>query len=241
MTIAVLISDPDPSSARRLARELEAHADDLEVVAVCGPAAASGAAAACLPDVALLGDGAHEAHVMVRGVRTSSPATRVLVLTADPLDGRHFAAVRAGATGAVARSAGVAAQAGSIRDAAADRLPLDAAHAASARVELGRSGGAPMAGDVERAILDHLERGADVGDVSRALEIPVERVWRRLRDVRAKLELADRLDSAGATPVRPSHSAPADVSHGGAHDPTGETRSRGRRVAGGTHRTDAAG
>jgi DNA-binding NarL/FixJ family response regulator len=237
VTVAVLISDADRGSAARLARELEAHAGDVEVVAVCGPAATALLAASVLPDVAVVleRDAGDEAPLLVRGVRTASPSTRVLLLAADPLDGRHYAAVRAGASGAALASAGVADHVEAIRRVAGDRLPLAPDVATAALRELRAEG-------TEGRILRALGRGVAITDASRALDVSVESIWRRLRDVRAKLELADRLDAAEAAPPASTRNGasvvlPSDASV----DRTGETRGRDRAAAAGGRRSGAAG
>lgn len=204
MTLAVIISDPSAATGRLLARQLEDEAEDIEVLAVVrSPGEVERAVRELLPDVVVLSlSGDDDASPIVRRMRSASPSVRVLLLASSTSGGRVYPAIKAGASAAVVRWALACSHVAAIRDAAADRTLLPQGLANIIRRDLADFQPGLVTPDEDR-ILAAIGLGDGVARIALALRLPEQLVWRRLRDIRAKLEVADRVMSARGNTAPP--------------------------------------
>jgi DNA-binding NarL/FixJ family response regulator len=193
----------DHAVVREGMRFLFGQEPDIEVVGEAATGAEAGPmVAASQPDVLLLDlflpdtDGI----AVLKEVRRDSPATHVVMLTSAPDDASLVAAIRAGATSYLQKTAAVPAVLATVRAAArgestlppdvATRL-LNALHSEGRAVDpLDRL--TPR----ERDVLTALAQGRSNRQIARDLRIGEETVKTHVSGVLAKLGLADRTQAA---------------------------------------------
>lgn len=197
MTILVTICDDHPAFALGLAKLLADDAPDIEVVGVAdGAEEAERLAREVLPDVMLMdimlpGIDGIEA---TRRVRSASPGTKVVILTASDEVHDLQRAMRAGASGYVVKDQDVTEIADAVRAIARGNLVLPSHLAASLLHDL--ESAAPDLNDAEREILAGIARGETNKDLATRLHLSERTVRRRVEDIYSKLHLADRIGAA---------------------------------------------
>lgn len=215
LTILVTICDDHPAFALGLAKLLADDAPDIEVVGVAdGAEEAERLAREVLPDVMLMdimlpGIDGIEA---TRRVRSASPGTKVVILTASDEVHDLQRAMRAGASGYVVKDQDVTEIADAVRAIARGNLVLPSHLAASLLHDL--ESAAPDLNDAEREILAGIARGETNKDLATRLHLSERTVRRRVEDIYSKLHLADRIGAAiyaskrglGATTTQPQRS-----------------------------------
>lgn len=196
--IAVMICDDHPAFARGLATLLEQEAADIEVAGVITDAKElEQAARQSPPDVLLLDlrmpgmDGIEAA----RRMRTISPTTRVLVLTASDEQSDLYQALRAGASGYVLKEADVSEIAGAVRSVFRGHLVIPA-HLVGSFVHDLEEADPTALSDVEREILSGIAQGETNREIADRLHMSERTVRRRVEDVYTKLHVTDRLQAA---------------------------------------------
>lgn len=179
---------------------------DLEVLEVVDRAdAAEGAAARHHPDVAVVdldlpGGSGHDA---VAAMRSASPHTRFLVLTALRDRVELGKVVETGVSGLLHKSSDVPAIIDAVRQIASGRnlLPPDLAAALLGDLREARQRG--WRADVlreeltgrEEEVLSALAQGLSVGDIAEQLHISPDTVETHLKNARRKLDVSSRLEA----------------------------------------------
>jgi len=148
------------------------------------------------PDVAvmdLLLPGGMDGIEATRLVRSRSPRTRIVVLTASTDEARLIAAVRAGATGYVRKDSEPEVLLSAVRAAARGQSVLDPSVAGAALRDLVR-GGPPEEQLTEReiAVLRQLAHGRTNREIAEALFISEETVKTHVGNILGKLQLTHR-------------------------------------------------
>ena len=196
--IGVMICDDHPAFARGLATLLEQEAADIEVAGVITNSdELEQAARQSPPDVLLLDlrmpgmDGIEAA----RRMRTISPTTRVLVLTASDEQSDLYQALRAGASGYVLKGADVSEIAGAVRSVFLGHLVIPA-HLVGSFVHDLEEADPTSLSEVERDILGGIARGETNREIADRLHMSERTVRRRVEDVYTKLHVTDRLQAA---------------------------------------------
>jgi DNA-binding NarL/FixJ family response regulator len=199
--IRVLIVD-DHAVVRQGLRTFLELQDGIEVV---GEAAdgeeALAVAAETTPDVALVDlvmprlDGI----ATIERLRTSSPATRVLVLTSFLDDDMIFPAVRAGAAGYLLKDAQPADLVAAIRTVSEGKAQLDPSVAARVLEELAADARTPapeLLTAREREVLALLARGLANKAIARELGVSEKTVKTHVSNILGKLGVHDRTQAA---------------------------------------------
>jgi two-component system, NarL family, response regulator LiaR len=193
----------DHAVVREGMRFLFGQEPDIEVVGEAATGAAAGPmVAASRPDVLLLDlflpdvDGI----AVLKEIRRDSPDTRVVMLTSAPDDASLVAAIRAGATSYLQKTAGVPEVLASVRAAARGESTLPPEVATRLLNALQSEGRAVDPLDRltprERDVLAALAQGRSNREIARALRIGEETVKTHVSAVLAKLGLADRTQAA---------------------------------------------
>jgi NarL family two-component system response regulator LiaR len=200
--IRVLIVD-DHKVVRQGLRFLLEQEDGIEVVAECadGPAAVR-AVRALEPTVVLLDlfmPGENGLSVLAQ-IKRDRPATEVLMLTSSDADEHLLAAIRAGALAYLPKTAGVEQVIESVRAAARGESLLDPRLAArlvrEVREVATRRGPLDSLSPREVEVLGVLARGRSNRQIARNLSISEETVKAHVSSILAKLQLADRTQTA---------------------------------------------
>jgi NarL family two-component system response regulator LiaR len=200
--IRVLIVD-DHKVVRQGLRFLLEQEDGIEVVAECadGPAAVR-AVRALEPTVVLLDlfmPGESGLSVLAQ-IKRDRPATEVLMLTSSDADEHLLAAIRAGARAYRPKTAGVEQVIESVRAAARGESLLDPRLAArlvrEVREVATRRGPLDSLSPREVEVLGVLARGRSNRQIARNLSISEETVKAHVSSILAKLQLADRTQTA---------------------------------------------
>jgi len=203
--ISVLVVEDHRVVAEALAALLSAELD-LEVRGIAGSVKeAVAAAAALLPEVVLLdwrlpdGTGAEAAI----GIHSKAPDAAILFLSADDSEETMLAALEAGASGYLTKSAPGDQLVGAVRGAAAGEMLIPPGRLAAllrsqrrlAREEVQRS---RLLGDLtlrEKEILRLMIHGADNRDIAAALHISYETVRTHVKRILEKLDARTKLEA----------------------------------------------
>lgn len=202
MAIALVVAHADVASGRELARAIEREAEDIEVLGVvAGVEDATGSAAELLPDVVLLHlNRLPRPTSVIAGIRLSAPSVRILAVSAD--ERLAYPAICAGATNVLGPEVPIAGIVTAVHDCASGSVLLPARVVEEAARDLERF--RPGLLTLERQILERIAAGCTPGAISSQLEIAEATVWRRVADIRAKLELLGRLAAATGTVSEPA-------------------------------------
>lgn len=194
--IRVVLVDDHRVVQKGLRSYLESFAD----VEVAGTASSGEEALAKLeewmPDVVVMDlsmPGGIDGIEATRRVRTLSPHTQVVVLTAHTDDARVVAALRAGAIGYVRKDSDPEVFLSAVRAAARGQSVLDPAVAGSVLQDLVRGG--PLGDDLserEKDVLRQLAHGRTNREIGEALHVSEETVKTHVGNILSKLQLSHR-------------------------------------------------
>jgi DNA-binding NarL/FixJ family response regulator len=198
--ISVVLADDQPAVRGGLRRSLASEPDIRLVAEAADGREAIQAVAAYRPAVLLVGIEMPELNGLdaTRAVSAVAPATAVLMLSGDEDDESVFAAVRAGARGAVAKDAEPAEIVAAVRCVAGGGVRFGPRIARWVGELL--SGGPdglpnmsfPQLTVGEREVLDLVADGLANGQISDRLRLAAAVVGDRVSSIRAKLQDADR-------------------------------------------------
>jgi two-component system, NarL family, response regulator LiaR len=198
--ITVVIADDHPVVRQGLRTFLDLQ-EDLEVVAEASNGEEAVARAVeFVPDVVVLDlvmpkmDGIEA----IRGIRDTSPSTRVLVLTSFLDDEKVLPAVKAGAAGYLLKDAEPGELANAIRTVTRGEALLHPTVAAKVVQELASRDRSPVAELTEREleVLRLLARGLANKAIALELNVSEKTVKTHVSNILAKLHLADRTQAA---------------------------------------------
>lgn len=205
-SIRVLLADDQALSRERLAVLLGAQPDIDVVGEAVGRADAVAQAAWLQPDVVLIDvrmPGLDRIAATVQ-LLSGSGATRVLVLTTEDEDEHVHAALRAGASGVVPKSASAVALAEAVRAVALSDTALvpsrtarlladDTAHSLWSPADFGPR---QRLTDLETEVLALLAQGLSDTEIATELAVTEQTVTTHMRRVLTKLDLRDRTQAA---------------------------------------------
>ncbi|UTI63701.1 response regulator transcription factor [Paraconexibacter antarcticus] len=195
--IRVLLVDDHALLRAGLSRLLEAH-EDVEVVAEAADGEAGAALAAQLqPDVALvdLAMPGEDGIQATRRIRASSPATRVVILTAFSDRAQILGALDAGAVGYLLKDAAPEELLDGLRAAARGEAPL-APQAVAAVSDRGSAAAGGTLTPREREVLKLVAEGLPNKQIARALGISEKTVKAHLTKIFEAVGVTDRTAAA---------------------------------------------
>ena len=194
----VVVCDDHPAFARGLAALLPTEPGEIDVVSVVTSAAdATRVVSDLLPDVVLMdirlpGTDGIEA---TRQVRSASPTTQVVMLTASEDESDLYDALRAGASGYVTKDRDVSEIANAIRAVCRGHLVIPTHLAGRFLSDLEATEPAPLS-QMERDILTGIAHGETNRELAARLHVSERTVRRRIEDLYARLHLSDRIQAA---------------------------------------------
>lgn len=196
--VTVIICDDHPAFAQGLARVLEAERKELSVVGIATSAEeAQRLVQQFLPELVVMDIYMPESSGIeaTREIRTLSPSTKVVMLTASDSGDDLYEALRSGALGYVTKERPASEITDVLMSVHRNNYSFPAALADRLLEDLEADATLP-ADDEEREILWAIGRGASNQEIAAQMNLSERTVRRRVHNIYEKLHLSDRIEAA---------------------------------------------